>query len=193
MPKIKIKNDELTQDLVGASVEFPKYTTQIMNLANQNSQGTRPKVVGQMSDLIQEFGGKKYNDWVVWYLQRMPDAIHNATERIYAMIQNLQAAITLIDRDMVEKWAKDLILTKTFVGLCFQESILKKVATLKGVSYQLATPEEESTGIDGYIGEKPVSIKPLTYKTKKMYGEQIEAEIIYYDKRKDGINIVFDF
>lgn len=193
MPKIKIKNDELTQDLVGATIEFPKYTTQLMNLANQNSQGTRPHVVGQMSELIQEFGGKKYNDWIAWYLQRMPDAVNNATERIYAMIQNLQAAITLIDRDMVERWAKDLILTKTFVGLCFQESILKKVASLKNTSYRLSTPEEESTGIDGYVGEKPISIKPTTYKTKDMYGEQIEADIIYYDNKKDGINIEFDF
>lgn len=193
MPKAKIKHDELTQDLVGATVEFPKYTTQLINLANQNSQGTRPKVVGQMSDLIQEFGGKKYDDWVVWYQQRRPNAISNATDRIYGMIQNLQAAITLIDRDMVEKWAEDLILTKTFVGLCFQEGILKKVATMKSTSYRLSAPEEESTGIDGYIGKKPVSIKPSTYKTKKMYGEQIEADIIYYDKKKDGISIEFDF
>lgn len=28
-----------------------------MKLANQNSQGTRPKVVGQLSDLIVEFQG----------------------------------------------------------------------------------------------------------------------------------------
>ena len=40
---------------------------------------------------------------------------------------------------------------------------------------------------------KAVSIKPLTYKTKKMYGEQIEADIVYYDKKKDGINIEFNF
>ena len=71
MPKIKIKNVELTQDLVGSWVEFPKYTTQLMNLANQNSQGTRPNLVGQMSELIQEFGGKKYDDWVIWYLHQM--------------------------------------------------------------------------------------------------------------------------
>jgi len=193
MAKIKIKNVELTHDLVGESVEFPKYTTQLMNLANQNSQGTRPKVVGQMSELIQEFGGNKYDDWVIWYQQQWPSGINNATEKIYSMVQNLQAAITLIDREMVEKWAKDLILTKTFVGLCFQESILKKVATLKNTSYRLATPEEESTGIDGYLGEKPISIKPTTYKTKDMYGEQIEADIIYYDKKKDGINIEFEF
>jgi len=193
MPKVKIKNDELTQDLVGATIEFPKYTTQLMNLANQNSQGTRPNVVGQMSELIQEFGGKKYNDWVTWYLQRMPDAVNNATERIYPMIQNLKAAITLIDRDMVEKWAEDLILTKTFVGLCFQESILKKVATLKNEKYRLATPAEESADIDGFIGKKPISIKPISFKIKSMYGQQIEVDIIYYDKKKDGVSIEFDF
>lgn len=193
MSKIKIKNDELTQDLVGKKIGFPKYTTQLMNLANQNAQGTRPKVVGQMSDLIQEFGGKKYDDWVKWYQRKMPYGVDDATEKIYEMIQKLKEAIVLIDRDMINKWAKDLILTKTFVGLCFQESILKKIARLKNTSYRLATPEEESTGVDGYIGEKPVSIKPLTYKTKNMYGEQIEADIVYYDKKKDGINIEFNF
>lgn len=193
MPKVKIKNHELTQDLVGIPIEFPKYTTQLMNLANQNAQGTRPKVVGQMSDLIQEFGGKRYDDWVNWYQRKMPYAVDDATEKIYEMIQKLKDAIILIDRDMINKWAKDLILTKTFVGLCFQESILKKVAMLKNTSYRLATPEEESKGVDGYIGGKPVSIKPSTYKTKKMYGEQIEADIVYYEKKKDGINIEFNF
>lgn len=193
MPKIKIKNDELTQDLVGETIGFPKYTTQLMNLANQNAQGTRPKVVGQMSDLIQEFGGKKYDDWVKWYQRKMPCGVDDATEKIYEMVQKLKEAIILIDKEMVNKWAKDLILTKTFVGLSFQESILKKIARLKNTSYRLATPEEESTGVDGYVGGKPVSIKPSTYKTKNMYGEQIEADLVIYDKKKDGINIMFYF
>mgnify|MGYP000630280610 FL=1 len=35
--------------------EFPKHTTQIMNTANQNSQGTRPKVVGQLSEIVEEY------------------------------------------------------------------------------------------------------------------------------------------
>ncbi len=64
---IKIKNEELIEDIVGKVAEYPKYTTQIMNLANQNAQGTRPKVVGQMSELIQEFPGKRYEEWVEWY------------------------------------------------------------------------------------------------------------------------------
>ena len=193
MAKIKIKNNELARDAVGESVEFPKYTTQLINLANQNSQGTRPRVVGQMSDLIQEFGGRKYEDWVIWYQEKMPNGIEDATEKIYDMVQKLKDAIKLIDRDMINKWAEDLILTKTFTGLCFQESILKKVAERKNEKYRLATPAEESTGIDGFIGDKPISIKPTTYKTKDMYGEQIEVDIIYYDKKKDGISIEFDF
>ena len=49
-----IKNSRITQDIAGKITEFPKYTSQLMNLANQNAQGTRPKVVGQLSDLIQE-------------------------------------------------------------------------------------------------------------------------------------------
>ena len=36
------------------SYNFPKYTTQIINQASQNMQATRPKVVGQMSELIQQ-------------------------------------------------------------------------------------------------------------------------------------------
>lgn len=49
----KIKNEDLAKDIVSKVELFPKYTTQIMNLANQNAQGTRPAVVGQMSELIQ--------------------------------------------------------------------------------------------------------------------------------------------
>ena len=53
----KIRNEELFDVLIGEKKEFPKYTTQIINLANQNAQGTRPNVVGQLSDMIQEWYG----------------------------------------------------------------------------------------------------------------------------------------
>ena len=41
MPKFQLSNAELASAVSGRSPEFPKYTTQIMNLANQNAQGTR--------------------------------------------------------------------------------------------------------------------------------------------------------
>jgi hypothetical protein len=63
--EMKIKNTEIIEDIVGGIENFPKYTTQLINLANQNAGGTRPKVVGQMSDLIQEFPGNTFPEWVV--------------------------------------------------------------------------------------------------------------------------------
>jgi hypothetical protein len=191
--KLKIMNAEVVSDIVGVPDYFPKYATQLINLANQNAQGTRPKVVGQMSDLIQEFQGNKYSDWAIWYQNKKPHSIEDATDRIYAMVLNLKNAIALIDRPMVESWVKDLVLNKTFIGLRFQGSILKKVASIKGESYRLATPQEESGGIDGYIGSKAISIKPVTYRAKNMLNEQIDVDIIYYDKQKDGINVEFGF
>lgn len=188
-----IKNSRITQDIAGKITEFPKYTSQLMNLANQNAQGTRPKVVGQLSDLIQECPKKTYKEWVNWYNEKMPTAIDDATEKVYEMIQNLNNAIKQIDKALVRKWVEDLVLTKTFVGLCFQESILKVIAERRLVNYRLATSIEESQNIDGYIGDIPVSIKPITYKTKNMLHENINVKIIYYEKLKDGIKVEYHF
>jgi len=52
---------------------------------------------------------------------------------------------------------------KTFVGLCFEEAILSKIAQYKRSAYRLSTPAEEAQGIDGFIGDTAVSIKPGTY------------------------------
>jgi hypothetical protein len=186
---IKIKNEELIQELIGETKEFPRYTTQILNLANQNSQGTRPKVVGQLSELIKECPEKTYIGWKNWYLAKHPEAIENASEKIRKMVNNLREAIQKIDNTMIKKWAEDLVLEKTFIGLRFQEAILKKIAILKKENYRLSTPQEESKGIDGFIGNTSISVKPITYKTKNSLRENIDAKIIYYDKTKSGLNI----
>jgi hypothetical protein len=191
--KLKIKNSQITKDLVDEQFEFPKYTTQIMNLANQNAQGTRPRVVGQMSELIVECPKGSYNEWVKWYSKRMPDAVDEATDKVFEMVQKIASAVKLIDKTLVRKWVEDLVLTKTFTGFCFQESILKAISKRKDVQYRRAAPEEESRGIDGYIGEIPVSVKPVTYKTKNMLHENMDVKMIYYEKMKDGISVEYNF
>jgi hypothetical protein len=188
-----IKNARVTADVVGKVSEFPKYTTQIMNLANQNAQGTRPKVVGQMSELIEQCPKGNYEEWVKWYSEKMPRAVDDATEKVYGMVQNLAEAIKVIDKELVRKWAEDLVITKTFTGFCFQQSILKTIAEKKQVQHRRATPEEESKNIDGLIGNIPVQIKPITYKTKNMLHENIGVELIFYEKKKDGIIVEYNF
>lgn len=172
---------------------FPKYTSQLINWANQNAQGTRPAVVGQMSELFPEFmrSGEKMTPagWEKWYLEHDPDALEKAADKICAQIENLKRAICLIDREMVQRWVEDLVLFKTFNGLYVQKAILASLAERMGMPYRLATPEEEAKGIDGYVGDTPYSIKPDTYKTMGRLSEIIEVKMIYYAKTKTSLKI----
>ena len=185
--QIKLKNAEIQEYVNAPACEFPKYTTQLINLANQNSQGTRPRVVGQLTDLTQEFPGQTFEEWVKWYQKQYPDAIDNATDKIIAMIEGLSVAFSKIDRALIKLWVEDLVLVKTFTGLKFQKAILGRLSEIKGCDYRLAEPHEESQGIDGFVGEEAYSIKPSTYRSMANLAESIEVKIIFYEKKRDGV------
>ena len=188
-----IKNEEITSYNESTVYHFPKYTSQLINWANQNAQGTRPVVVGQMSELFPEFMNSETDitikNWHDWYTERYPDAIEKATEKIYAQVQNLKEAIPQINHEMVKHWVEDLVIQKTFNGLYVQKAILASLAEKKRTSYRLASPEEEAQGIDGYVGETPYSVKPDSYKTMSRLSETINVTMIYYTKKKTGIFI----
>ena len=61
-------------------------------------------------------------------------------------------------------------------------------------TYRLATPEEESKGIDGYIGEYSISIKKLTYEDKRGIAEEQPSGdvVIFYEKDKDNIIVILE-
>lgn len=192
MPKIKIPNAEVQSLLSGKNYIYPKYATQILNLANSNAQGTRPKTVGQMSDLIQEFQGTLLEEWEKWYQNGRPTAIDDATEKVFKMVEQFKDAIVKIDKATVRNWVEELVIVKTFAGLKFQSAILIKLSAHFDKPFRLATAEEEAKGIDGFIGGSPVSIKPLTYKSKMALNENIEVPLVFYDKRKAEIIVEFD-
>lgn len=191
--KYTLKNENIESYNESDTFSFPKYTSQLINWANQNAQGTRPVVVGQMSELFPEFMASgediTIENWHDWYVKRYPDAFDKATDKIYAQVQNLRDAIPLIDREMVKHWVEDLVIAKTFNGMYVQKAILASLAERRGTTYRLATPEEESVGIDGYVGNVPYSVKPDTYKTMGRLSETIAVKMIYYTKTKTGLTI----
>lgn len=191
--KYTLKNESIVAYNESDEFEFPKYTSQLINWANQNAQGTRPVVVGQMSELFPEFvaSGEEITieNWRNWYTERHPDAFDKATDKIFAQVQNLRNAIPLIDREMVIHWVEDLVVNKTFNGMYVQKAILASLAEKKRTTFRLATPAEESVGIDGYVGETPYSVKPDTYKTMGRLSESIDVKMIYYTKTKTGLKI----
>lgn len=114
--KYTLKNENIESYNESNTCSFPKYTSQLINWANQNAQGTRPVVVGQMSELFPEFmaSGKKVTieNWHDWYVERYPDAFDKATDKIYAQVQNLRDAIPIIDREMVKHWVEISLLLR---------------------------------------------------------------------------------
>jgi hypothetical protein len=185
--KIKISNAEITRLLDEEPASFEKYIAPILNMANYYAHGTGAKIVGQMTELIQQFPGGALSEWEQWYIENHPEAIENASKKIHQMIEALKLAIERIDEPTIQKWVRDLVIVKSYIGLKCQEAILKKVSEILQTSYSTATTEQESRGIDGFIDDKPVSIKPESYKQKQALPEHIDQRMIYYKKAKGGI------
>ena len=192
MKKFKISNDEVANLSNAPHYEFPKYVSQFINLANSNAGGTRPKVVGQMSELVKEFDGKSIDEWIAWYTERYPNAINDATEKVWTMYETMKGAFNTITKDMVENWVKDLVYGKTYCGIRFQTAIISAIANQRNKDWREANPDEEAKGIDGFIGGKPLQIKASTYKLEAHLSEVIDVPIVYYDKKKDGISIEYN-
>ena len=144
MKKFKISNDTISDLSNAPQYEFPKYVTQVINLVNSNAGGTRPKVVGQMSELIKEFDGRTINEWIEWYTNRHPSAVNDATEKIWTMYEAMKSAFNTITKEMIENWVKDLVYSKTFCGLKFQTAIISAIASQLNKEWREATPEEEN-------------------------------------------------
>lgn len=192
--KFSLSTDKISRHNGIKNVEFPKYTSQLINLANQNAQGTRPKIVGQMSELFPAFCELTEQitpeNWANWYKLQKPEAVEAAVEKINDQINNLKQAISLIDKDLIRAWVEDLLITKTYNGMYVQEAILRELAERKGLVYRRSTPEEEAQGIDGVVGVVAYSVKPDTYKTTmNRLPESIACTMIYYSKTKTGLAI----
>ena len=77
-----------------------------------------------VSELIKEFDGKSIDEWIEWYTERYPNAVNDATDKIWNMYETMKAAFNAITKDMVENWVKDLVYGKTYCGLRFQTAII---------------------------------------------------------------------
>lgn len=193
---IKLTEEEREKLVAEIDPQFPKYTTQIMNTANQNSQGTRPRVVGQLSEIVEEYKEEypdgDFEDWEEFYLEEYDgeERIEEATEKVYEMVVKMREAAEEIDEEMVRRWIEDLVLYKTYTGLGRnEEAIFEKLSEEYNLEYSRSTPAEESKGIDGYLGDQPVSIKPETYQQKSRLQEDIDVPIVYYKEYKSNDNL----
>jgi len=190
MCKIYISFNEISE-YTGSVVSYPKHVSSVLNVLNQHTQATRPRNVGQITELAYSFSDthviKTRDAWVRFYNQQMPGAIDRAVEKI-----STEAAQFNIDSRYVRIWVEDLIYDKSYQGLLFQEVILNQLAKLENKPFKRSTRQEEKSGVDGWIGNDPVSVKPSSYKaTSAMKHENIAIRMIFYKKDKAGLKVSY--
>lgn len=143
--------------------QWPKYATQLMNVASQNAKATNPKNVGSMKEtwLAMRNQGIKgtLKNWTDFY-----NSVHGESRvveaglKIRSMLSKM--GIEWIDSEMCIDYAKEVVYNKTQMGLGGEEMALEAVADYYGMEFRFSTAEEESKGIDGWIGQFPVQVKP---------------------------------
>lgn len=198
--EFKLTEDERERLVSDEIEEFPfdtpKYTTYLLNPAINLSQSNRPHVVGQMSDIVEEFRQNHpegtFEDWVNYYKKEYDgdERLEEATEMAYPMVEKMRESFEQIDKKMTSQYLKDLVLFKSYEGFDIQEAILKKLGKMYNVEVQRADAQDESRGIDGYIGKQPVQVKPVSYKDNLQ--EDIDVPIVFYDENKSNKTMKVD-
>lgn len=146
-----------------------------------------------MSELIKQWESEEsdhsFESWRVWYLRKRPQAVEEATRKVKTMLENMKQAMDDVDDETIRSWVEDLVITNTYVGLRLQDLILKKLASDYRKPLRHSTPAEESKGIDGFIGDIPVSVKPSTYKLQETWVEKLGGFVVYYSKEEDEVKL----
>lgn len=196
----KIKIAEVSRVNGTSAPKLPKYSSSVINSASGYAKATRPANVGQVSDEIQifrkdpNFPGHSLEDWKKWHIERHENGkgIERAVDEAWNKFQAVLQSLATVTKNDVKNWMEDLVYQKTYDGLMVQNAIIEAIANELHVRWQLANPEQESQGIDGFINGHPVQIKADSYKqTGKKHNEEIAYPVVYY--KKDNKNIFFEY
>lgn len=143
--------------------EWPRYATQLMNIAGQNCKATSPKNIGSCKDAWTQMRSQgipgTLQNWIDFYNRvHGEQKLVDAGKRIHVML--LKMGIEWISEDMAIDYAKEIAYNKTHMGLGGEEMAVEAVAQYFGKEFRFSTLEEESQGTDAWIDGKPVQVKP---------------------------------
>jgi len=207
---------------INATPDVGTYISTFLNQINQWAGGSKPKNVGQVSELIKDFRQKHptgdLDDWKKFHqdltgeeievLQgkgknKKPVKAHMAgidqgVQDIMSKLTQVKASLNSVKEKDIRKWLENLTYEKTYCGLEAQEMILDKIATDlgNGYTYKLGSLEDERKGIDGFVIDPNGKKFALQIKSEsyrnKNKQEQFKCPIIFYNLSKGGVEFNFD-
>lgn len=176
--------------------DFPKYSKPVLNIAAQNSKATQVKTVGSMKELFTEFlataqdAGHSVEAWEEFYFTRYNgrEKIALATDKLWAMLSKMPLDTTILNKEVANAYIIDLVINKTHYGMSGEYYAVLATAMHFKLNYRFSTAEEESQGIDAWIGNKPVQVKPHDSVTKhhvRNHADINKTLVITYESKAD--------
>ena len=174
------------------SAYAPKpYVSPILNKINEWARATRPETVGKIASVlfpeyISTKGKHSSAGWKEYYLREHATEYWAAFYKLKRKFEEVKKSINEVSDKDIQEWLDNILFEKTFEGLYWQEVILRDVAARLDEEFVPSTAEDESVGIDGYIGGKAYSGKPSSYqRSQASQHEKIDATMIYYDDQNE--------
>ena len=183
----------------------------MFNKRLESSGANKVNVIGPISEYFDDFkkGYKNINgsiefivnDWEKYYLANYEEKykaglrkfLNYCANDVEPISHRIDAPLTNDSIDKVKFLAKEyfdfLLFNKTAKGLYVEEEVLKFLCEKTGRVYR-KDYSEESKGIDGYIGDIPVSVKPKSFKGGMSYRGINIDNYIKYCKNGNDLEIV---
>ena len=102
----------------------------------------------------------------------------------------LKKEIHKIHREDVEQYCRNQLVSDSWIGEEAKEGILKKIALEKNTNYKTG---EKDSSIDGYIGERPIIIRPYQRHHDDIEDEVTHATTVFYKLNEDGMDLFYEF
>lgn len=162
----------------------------ILNNAYNQSCNTGTKILGDMSEITDEFDGGSYDEFLSYYYNEW-DGHSRRVRAVRRMTENLVSRIEAVGGEITERkarrWAKQYIgsmLVNSYRGFLDEERAIELVADEMGSDWRVADSSQESAGVDGYIEQTTVQVKPASHSSLDI--NDYDADILIAYEYEDG-------
>jgi hypothetical protein len=199
--EITMNSEEIKQILGGKisgkrilekrKIDYPIGVYNYIDTAIRQKRATIASKVGKVHGM---FRGRKFRSLSEYrriYSSKFPQSIDNAVEEALEDFKRfgLPAKKRREYKKYVQFFVEELVIGRSYRGLKIQEVIFIKMADILKQDYRWGTNKEDSSGIDGFIGNIPISVKPNTCQQKKKAG----VKRTYYTIDEKNSTLYFTF
>lgn len=177
------------------NIKFKKGVSTILNKCCQWTKVFSMHNIGCIKENFIDFkekDGQTLEQWQDYFSNEISSKkIEDMTNKVWSYLEEIKNNINELDKDDVKEYIEDVLFKKTFNGLNIEIEIIKEISNKYNYEYKFSNHIDEREGIDGFINNIPIQIKPNTYKNTN-YWNTNKCYTVYYIINKDN-SYTYDF